>query len=65
LKIVTSVTVFHDAVGLRMSVTYSEVDETGQIIADNMRYDRIITDADKINDAESLIKYAAESIDGE
>jgi len=62
---VTSVTVFHDAVGLRMSVTYSEVDETGQIIADNMRYDRIITDADKINDAESLIKYAAESIDGE
>lgn len=65
MKIVTSVTVFHDAVGLRMSVTYSEVDETGQIIADNMRYDRIITDADKINDAESLIKYAAESIDGE
>lgn len=65
MKIVTSVTVFHDAVGMRLSATYSEVDESGKVIADNMRYDRIITDADKINDAESLIEYAAESIDGE
>ena len=64
MKIVTSVTVFHDAVGLRMSVTYSEVDETGQVIADNIRYDRIITDTSMVNNAESLIKYATESIGG-
>ena len=45
MKIITSVTVFNDAVGMRMSSTYSEIDEqTGRIIKDNQRFDRVITD---------------------
>ena len=44
MKTVTSVTVWNDAVGKRMSVTYSVVDEeTGKIIADNKRVDRVLT----------------------
>ena len=43
-KIVTSVTLFNDAVGKRISMTYSEVDESGTIISDNKRVDRIVTD---------------------
>lgn len=63
MKIVTSVTVFNDAVGMRMSATYSEIDEqTGRIVSDNQRFDRVITDsAVKVN-AQSLIDYASASI---
>lgn len=45
MKVVTSVTIWNDAVGVRMSITYSEIDEeTSTIISDNKRIDRIITD---------------------
>ena len=44
MKTATSVTVWNDAVGKRMSITYSEVDETtGKIISDNNREDKVIT----------------------
>lgn len=48
MKTATSVTIWNDAVGKRISVTYSEIDEaTGQVTADNKRVDRVITDKDK------------------
>ena len=63
MKIVTSVTVFNDAVGMRMSATYSEIDEsTGRVISDNNRFDRVITDNEMKADAETLLAYAGESI---
>lgn len=63
MKTITSVTVFQDAVGMRMSATYSEIDETkGRIISDNMRFDRVVTDADANTHAAALLEYAAESI---
>ena len=63
MKIITSVTVFPDAVGMRMSATYSEVDEqTGRVISDNNRFDRVITDNTIKADAQALIEYATESI---
>jgi hypothetical protein len=63
MKIVTSVTVFNDAVGMRMSATYSEIDEsTGRVISDNNRFDRVITDNEMKTDAEALLAYAGESI---
>ena len=59
MKIVTSIGLFNDAVGKRMSVTYSEVDdETGQIISDNKRIDRVVTDKDAITHANALAEYA-------
>ena len=63
MKIITSVTVFQDAVGMRMSATYSEIDEsTGRVIKDNERFDRVITDNVIKADANALIEYATESL---
>lgn len=63
MKTITSTTVFRDAVGLRMSATYSEIDEaTGRIISDNQRFDRVITDSAAASAAESLLAYAEKGI---
>ena len=63
MKIVTSVTVFSDAVGMRLSATYSEVDEdTGRVVSDNNRFDRVITDAEAKSQAQNLLEYAAGSL---
>lgn len=62
IKKVSSATVFHDAVGLRMSITYSEIDETGKIISDNNRLDRLIVDSKASQNAENLITFAQEQI---
>ena len=65
MKIVTSATVFRDALGMRMSYTFSEVDEeTGKIISDNNRANRMITDADAQNAAEAVLDYANASLEG-
>lgn len=62
-KIVTSVTTFNDAVGVRMSATYSEIDdETGRIISDNKRYDRVVTDNAVKQASSVLFDYATASL---
>lgn len=64
LRVVTSVTVFNDAVGKRMSISYSEIDEeTGKIISDNKRVDRVVTDATVRGLIDSLNEYAQSYID--
>lgn len=64
IKTVTSATVFQDAVGMRMSITYSEIDETtGQVVADNKRIDRVITDKTMKADANKVIDAAQEFVD--
>ena len=63
MKIVTSVTVWNDAIGKRMSITYSEIDSSGQVISDNKRVDRVITDATVKNTVESLMGAAQDYID--
>ena len=63
MKIITSVTVFNDAVGLRMSATYSEInEETGRVISDNQRFDRVVTDDGAKAAAQALLDYAGESL---
>ena len=63
MKIVTSATVFNDAIGMRMSATYSEIDDkTGRIISDNQRFDRVIADKDARDTADALLAYAAASL---
>ena len=62
-KIVTSVTFFNDAVGKRISMTYSEVDESGTIISDNKRVDRIVTDQSIVTKANEIAAFAQSIID--
>lgn len=64
MNVVTSVTTFQDAVGMRMSITYSEIDEsTGKIISDNKRIDRVITDTTAKSHANALVEFAQRFID--
>lgn len=64
MKTVTSVTVFNDAVGVRMSITFSEIDETtGRVTSDNKRIDRVITNIDTKNMISGLMDVAQEFVD--
>lgn len=64
MKIVTSVTAFNDAVGKRMSISYSEIDDTtGQIISDNKRIDRVLTDTKAVAAADKLKEFAQAFVD--
>ena len=64
IKTVTSITLFNDAVGKRISISYSEIDETtGQVISDNKRVDRVVTDRTAKSDIEEVEDYAQEFID--
>lgn len=65
INVVTSTTVWNDAVGMRVSITYSEVDpETGKIIADNKRIDRVITDRETKTLMQNVLDKAQEYVDG-
>lgn len=64
MKLVTSVTVWNDAVGKRISVTYSEIDEnTGKVTADNKRVDRVVTDKEQKATLDSALDIAQEFVD--
>lgn len=64
IKTVTSITVFNDAVGKRMSITYSEIDDsTGKVISDNKRIDRVVTDSEMKRTINSIEDYAQEFVD--
>lgn len=66
MKTVTSATVFNDAVGMRISITYSEIDDTtGKIISDNKRIDRVVTDSTARTNINSLMTYAQTFVDNE
>ena len=63
MKTATSVTVWNDAVGKRMSITYSEIDEaTGKVISDNNREDKVITVKAEKDLVESLLELAQSKI---
>lgn len=62
MKIVTSATVFRDSLGMRLSYTYSEVDEQGHIISDNNRENRMITDSKMVTKANDILTYAQNSL---
>lgn len=64
MKIVTSIGLFNDAVGKRISITYSEIDDqSGRIISDNKRIDRVVTDQTAIGHANALAEYAQQFVD--
>lgn len=65
MKIVTSATVFNDSVGIRMSMTYSEVDgATGKIIADNIRENRVLTSTSGKEQAFKILEIAQSFVNG-
>lgn len=64
MKIVTSIGLFNDAVGKRISITYSEIDDaTGTVISDNNRIDRVVTDQTAKAHADAMAEYAQTFVD--
>ena len=64
MKQVTSVTTFQAAVGLRMSITYAEIDEeTGTVVSDNKRLDKVVTEKDTKSLVNDLFDYAQAYVD--
>ncbi len=59
MKKVTSVTVWNDSAGYRISVTYSVVDEkTRKVTADNIRENYVLSDDDEIATAAAVTALA-------
>ena len=58
MKKITAVTLFQTAVGYRLSMAYSEINDEGVIIKDNARLDRILVNQDVIDSATALMSYA-------
>jgi len=65
MKVVTSVTGWRDSVGLRLSATISEVDETGKITSDNKRLDVVVSDAAGKSKIEDLLEFAQGVVDAQ
>ena len=63
MNIVTSIGLFDDAFGKRISLTYSQIDDTGKIISDNKRIDRVVTDTTVIENINAVKAYAASLIE--
>jgi len=64
MRVVTSTTAFNDAIGVRISISYSEIDDqTGQVISDNKRIDRVVTDSTAIQKIQAVRDYAQSILD--
>ena len=65
MKKVTSVTVWNDSAGVRISVTYSVVDPvTRKVTADNIRENYVLSDPAEIEAASALTALAQSIVNG-
>lgn len=61
---VTSVTGWNDSIGKRLSITYSEIDEsTGKIITDNKRTDIVVTEKAAEELIDGLLSFAQDIVE--
>lgn len=58
MKVITSVTTHVTAEGTRISFTYSEINDNGDIVKSNERVTKIITDPDMKDHVTALNDYA-------
>lgn len=64
IRVVTSITNWNDAIGKRISITFTEIDETtGQVLADNKRIDRVVIDEDAKDMIDSMMSFAQTVVD--
>ena len=64
MKKVTAITIFDTAVWTRASIVYSEINDDGVIVKDNIRLDRIIVDKAVLKSVAAVTSYAQELVDG-
>lgn len=65
MKKVTSMTVLTTAEGKRLSLTFSEIDGSGNIVNENKRINKVVVDQGALNAIESLENFAQGIVDAE
>lgn len=63
-NVITSITTHITAEGMRISFTYSQINETGEIVKSNERVTRIVTDDAIIANINALNDYAMSILEG-
>lgn len=58
IKKVAGITIFNTGEGTRISMAYTEIDETGKILRDNQRVDRLVIDEAMLSVCKELTGYA-------
>lgn len=65
MKKATSMTVLTTAEGKRLSITFSEIDENGNIVKENERVNKVVVNRDALACISELEEFAQEIVDGE
>ncbi len=66
MKKVTSVTVWNDSAGRRISVTYSEIDETThKVVSDNVRENFILMEKTEVKKTDDVLNIAQGILDAQ
>lgn len=65
MKKVTSMTVLTTAEGKRLSLTFSEINDSGDIITENKRVNKVVINSNALEQISSLEDFAQSIIDGE
>lgn len=63
MKKLTSISYFEMPEGLNEAITYSEIDEHGQIIAKNQKLSRIITNEEEISIIKEVMNKAQKRLE--
>ena len=62
---ITSMGILTTAEGKRLSITYSVIDDTGKIIKENQRINRVVIDENALGHIDELENFAVNIIGGE
>lgn len=65
MKKVTSMTVLTTAEGKRISLTFSEIDDNGNIVKENKRVNKVVVNRNALDCITELEDFAQDIVDGE
>lgn len=65
MRKVTSITIHTTAEGKRISTTFSEIDESGKILNDNTRINRVVVNEDALKHISAIEDFAQSIVEGE
>ncbi len=65
MKKVTSMTILTTAEGKRISITFSEIDDKGNIIKENQRINKVVIDNDALNHISALDNFSQGIVESE
>lgn len=65
MKKVTSMTILTTAEGKRLSITFSQIDDKGNIVKENERVNKVVVNNNMLNNIAELEGFAQDIVNGE